>query len=369
MKTGNQLLTLVAAAFMLAPSQGMAQTAKRLSATKANEYALVYSLPLTQLMVTLESETTVKEPGEFYKYAKKYLNISDPITAESRTVRLKSAHIATRGIVDTDETYAVQFKNGTSPYVLLAPNGVPLAINTDRTYKAPGSDTPLPEAVPAPPTPLETAAARQVVSEEMMQSQSIAKRAELAATALFDIRQTRSELIAGQAEQTPPDGKSLQLMLDNLEAQEQALMAMFVGTTSVSTDVATFQLTPDGDISNMVIARISPLNGIVDASDLSGDPVYLDLKVTRKGEMPVNEKGVQLPMPKGGVPYCIPGEAQVTVSCDGEVFAERDEEMSQFGVVYGLAPNSFTDRKAPIYVIYNPATGAISAQGPANVSE
>ena len=156
---------------------------------------------------------------------------------------------------------------------------------------------------------------------------------------------------------------------EELEAQEQALMAMFVGTTSVSTDVATFQLTPDGDISNMVIARISPLNGIVDASDLSGDPVYLDLKVTRKGEMPVNEKGVQLPMPKGGVPYCIPGEAQVTVSCDGEVFAERDEEMSQFGVVYGLAPNSFTDRKAPIYVIYNPATGAISAQGPANVSE
>ena len=37
----------------------------------------------------------------------------------------------------------------------------------------------------------------------------------------------------------------------------------------------------------------------------------------------------------------------------------------QFGVVYGLAPNAFTDRKAPIFVIFDPATGAIVTQGPA----
>lgn len=340
-----------------------AQTAQRLAATKANDYALVYTLPTTQLTVTLEAETTVKRPGEFYKYAKKYLNINDPITKESRTVRLKSATLATRGVPDADERYAIQFKAGTDPYMLLSPSNIPLAINTDRTM--PEEKPVLSEAVPAPPTPLETAAARQVISEEMMQSQSTAKRAELAASALFAIRQTRSELIAGQAEQTPPDGKSLQLMLDNLEAQEQALMAMFVGTTSVSTDVATFSVTPEEDINRMVIARISPIDGIIDASDLSGDPVYLDLQVTHRGEMPVNEKGVQLAAPKNGVAYCIPGTALVTVTCAGEVFAERDEEFAQFGVVYGLAPNAFTDRKAPIFVIFDPATGAIVTQGPA----
>lgn len=340
-----------------------AQTAQRLAATKANDYALVYTLPTTQLTVTLEAETTVKRPGEFYKYAKKYLNINDPITKESHTVRLKSATLATRGVPDADERYAIQFKAGTDPYMLLSPSNIPLAINTDRTM--PEEKPVLPEAVPAPPTPLETAAARQVISEEMMQSQSTAKRAELAASALFAIRQTRSELIAGQAEQTPPDGKSLQLMLDNLEAQEQALMAMFVGTTSVSTDVATFSVTPEEDINRMVLARISPIDGIIDASDLSGDPVYLDLQVTHRGEMPVNEKGVQLAAPKNGVAYCIPGTALVTVTCAGEVFAERDEEFAQFGVVYGLAPNAFTDRKAPIFVIFDPATGAIVTQGPA----
>ena len=305
----------------------------------------------------------MKRPGEFYKYAKKYLNIDNPITAESRTATLKSAMVTTRGVPDTDQRFAVTFKSGTSPYMLLSANNIPLAINTEKvsTAKAPE----LPESHKAAPTPLETPAARQVISEEMMQSQSTAKRAELAASSLFAIRQTRSDLISGQAEQTPPDGKSLQLMLDNLEAQEQALMAMFVGTTSVSTDVETFVVTPDDEISRMVIARISPVDGIVDASDLAGDPVYLDLTVSSRGEMPVNEKGVALPFPKNGLAYCIPGTALVTITYDGTPYFERDEPMAQFGVVYGLAPNSFTDRKAPIFVTFDPATGAILTQGPA----
>ena len=247
--------------------------------------------------------------------------------------------------------------------MLLSANNIPLAVNTEKLPAQKAVE--LPEAVAAAPTPLETPAARQVVSEEMMQSQSTAKRAELAASALFAIRQTRSDLISGQAEQTPPDGKSLQLMLDNLEAQEQALLAMFVGTTSVSTDVASFVVTPDDEISRMVIARISPTEGIVDSTDLAGDPVYLDLTVTSRGEMPVNEKGVQLPFPKNGLAYCIPGTAQVTVTCDEQTYFERDEPMAQFGVVYGLAPNSFTDKKAPIFVTFDPATGAILTQGPA----
>ena len=355
-------LLLTASLIMAAPVSGHAQTTQRLAATKANDYALVYSLPTTRLTVTLEAEITVKKPGEFYKYAKKYLDIDNPITKESHTATLKSATVTQQGIPNPDERYAVQFKSGTDPFMILSNNGIPLAINTEKTM--PSEQPQLPEPQAAKPTPLETPAARQVVSEEA-QSQSTAKRAELAAASLFAIRQTRSDLITGQAEQTPPDGKSLQLMLDNLEAQEQALMAMFIGTTSTRTDVSSFSLVPDDNITDMVIARISPLDGIVDAEDLSGEPVYLNLKVTQRGEMPENEKGVRLTFPKNGLAYCIPGTAEVNITYRGDAYFEDDEEMAQFGVVYGLAPNSFTDRKAPIYVIFNPATGAIASQGPA----
>ncbi len=214
-----------------------AQNVQRLTATKANEYALVYSLPSTALSVTLEAEVTEKKPGEFFKYAKRYLNLDNPVTAESHSARLLSATIGTRGIPNEDERYTVQFKSGAPTFILLSPDGIPLAVNTEETSKQRAQE--LPVSKDALPTPLETPAARQVVSQEMMQSQSTAKRAELAAQAIFAIRQTRSELVSGQAETMPPDGKSLQLMLDNLEAQEQALMAMFMGTTSTRTDVAT----------------------------------------------------------------------------------------------------------------------------------
>lgn len=364
-KNTSRLIALSLASIMGAMTSlpVVAQTTQRLSATKANDYALVYSLPTTRLAVTLEAELTVEKPGEFYKYAKKYLNIDNPITRENRRATLKSATVTTVGVADDSERYAVQFKSGTAPFMLLSASNIPLAINTEKTMKVEEVD--LPQAQEAAPTPLETPAARQVVSEEMMQSQSSAKRAELAAAAIFAIRQTRSDLITGQAEQTPPDGKSLQLMLDNLEAQEQALMAMFVGTTSVSTDVATFNVTPDDNINHMVVARISALEGIVDSTDLSGAPVYLDLTVTSRGEMPVNEKGVELPFPKNGLAYRIPGTANVKITFDGRLYFEDDEEMAQFGIVYGLAPNSFTDKKAPIFVIFDPATGAIATQGPA----
>lgn len=359
-------IPLLAAALLTASHAG-AQTAQRLSATKANDFALVYNLPKTMIDVTLEAEVTVKKPGEFYKYAPKYLNINNPISKESHSVRLLSAAVYTHGLPDSEESYAIQFKSGNPVTVALDAAGIPLSINTEEVMKRDLRD--LPEPRKAGPTPLETPAARQVVSEEMLQSQSTAKRAELAAQAIFAIRQTRSELISGQAETMPPDGNSLQLMLDNLQAQEDALMAMFVGTVSVSTQVETFVVDPaslgEDEQKRLTVARLSSVDGIVSADNLSGSPVYLTLSEVSRGEYPVNEKGQQLTFPKNGVPYCIPGALTATVSYDGKTVASETLEVSQLGIVYGLAPNSFTDKKAPIFVIYDPATGAISRQGPA----
>lgn len=358
---------LLLAALSVAPVSLSAQQAQRLSATKANDYGLTYSLPKTMLKVTLEAEVTVRKPGEFYRYAPKYLNVSDPITKESHSVSLKQAIISSYGIQDPEETYSVQFKSGYPVYVALDQAGLPLAINTEEAART--EEITLPEAVKAKPTPLETPAARQVISEEMLQSQSTAKRAELAAQAIFALRQTRSDLISGQADNMPPDGKSLQLMLDNLQAQEEALTAMFLGTTSVSTQVESFIVNPDALVDNdkarIPVARLSAVEGIVDREDLSGSPVYLDLSVVSRGEMPVNDKGQTLSFPKNGIPYRIPGEMQATVTYEGETYASRLIPASQLGIVYGLAPNSFTDKKAPIYVIYDSTSGAILRQGPA----
>ena len=142
-------------------------------------------------------------------------------------------------------------------------------------------------------------------------------------------------------------------------------MAMFMGTKSVETQVKPVSFTPgDSALSDIVIARISPVGGIVDAEDLSGAPVYLSMAVTEQGQLPINEKGEALPFPKGGIAYTIPGKALIDVTYDGRKVASRSVDVAQLGVVYGMAPSNFTDKKAPIFARFDPATGAIIVTGP-----
>lgn len=343
-----------------------AQSKRTLSATKANEYGIVYTLPTTVLDITIETETTEKEPGEFYKYAKKYLNIDNPIAKTEISTRVKSVTVSERGVADNTRRYNMQLKGGFSPYIILNEENMPLAINTQDLYK--GDEKPeLPVAQKAAPTPLQTEAARQVVSEEMLRSRSLAKRAELAAAKIYALRQSRTDLITGESENMPPDGKAMQIVMDNIEAQEAALMAMFVGTTKVWTDVKTVTFTPENDVNGKVIARISATEGIVDADDLSGAPLTISVKVTERGEMPVNEKGETIPFPKNGVAYCIPGKADVTINYEGKQLFNKLIPMAQFGVDYGMDPSAFTNKKSPVGIKLNSTTGAIMETVPAQM--
>ena len=336
-----------------------AQTTTKLSATKANDYAVVYSLPLTAIDVTIVTRKTVETPGEFYQFAKRILNIDNPISEAATRYSIDKVIVNTHGEPNADERYAVKFSAGSTPYILLSTDNIPLAVNTEETY------IPVKIAIPEPeraaPTALENPAARQVMTEDMLRSTTTLRRAQAAAEQLYALRQSRTDLITGQADQMPPDGQATQLMLDNINAQEAALIAMFTGTTKESTQVQTFTFVPkasDNDINGYVIARLSAVDGLVSADDLTGAPIRLNYKVTQRGEMPKNEKGIELTFPKGGLAYCIPGKAQVTVSYEGQPLAQTTLNMAQAGIVYGIAPNSFTAKKGAAYMIFDPSTGA-----------
>ena len=69
----------------------------------------------------------------------------------------------------------------------------------------------------------------------------------------------------------------------------------------------------------------------------------------------------------GGVAYTIPGSATATISIEGRTLASKPLEISQFGVVFGLDPALFSDKKAPSFVEFSPLTGSIVRIG--SVSE
>lgn len=338
-----------------------AQSTHKLTAGKVNEYGLIYSLPETVIDITIETENTVKKPGEFFKYAKKYLNIDNPITEESSKWDLKSITVNSRGTANPDERYIMQFKTGSTPFLIVNDENLPIAINTEDIPEA--ENITISSPINSAPSPLESEAAMHVITEEMLQSQSTAKRAELAAAQIYVLRQSRTDIITGQSENMPPDGQAMKLVLDNISAQEAALTAMFIGTVQHSTDVRTICYRPGEKVTGEVISRISVTDGIVDADDLSGDPIYLSVDTISCGELPVNEKGIVKQFPKGGVAYRIPGKAGISISFNGKVMIEDEIDVAQYGVVFGLEPGLFTDKKAPAYLIFNPTTGAIRELG------
>ncbi|MCM1077573.1 MAG: DUF4831 family protein [Bacteroides sp.] len=348
---------------VVAGLQMIAQTSSKLTATKASEYGLMYTLPLTAFEVTIAVEKTVKTPGEFYQYARKYLN-SDPIMEPSASWRITEAVVNPIALADDDERYLATFKGGVGTFMIVSDENFPVAIN-DEGYQAEIDLAPLPEAVPAKPTILQTPVAQQAVTPEMIQSKSSAKKAELAAEKIYELRTNRSEIISGQADAMPSDGAAMKLALDQLSAQEEALTAMFLGTVQKSIEVRTYTvyIPEDGESSRMVVARLSAAEGLVDADDLTGDPIYISITPLTRGELPVNEKGETKTFPKGGVAYRIPGAAWVSISYEGETLAEKEFDVAQYGVVFGLDPGLFTNKREPAYLHYNPLTGAIRELG------
>lgn len=354
---------LIAALLAAASIAASAQSSQKITAGKANEYGLVYTLPQTALDIYIEAEVTESHPGQFYNYARRHLGINDAITADSRSARVLSAIIVPRGIPDPDKRYTAQFKSGQSAYITLSDNEMPIAINADASTEA--ATPAIPAARAANPSPLEGDAARQAVTSEMARSASVSKKAELAAQRIFELRETRSDILSGNADNPPADGDAMKLVLENLSAQEAALTAMFAGTTTTRTEVQRYTIVPDSnDVSGRVIGRLSAVDGLIDADNLAGAPITVDIKVIEQGVQPVNEKGEVKTFPKGGVAYNIPGSAAVSVSYSGKQIALANVPLAQLGIVFGLDPALFTNKKEPYKVTFDPTTGAVLELAP-----
>lgn len=336
---------------------GVAQTTQRLTADKTNEYGLIYSLPLTVVDITLETEHTIKTPGIFNNYAQRYLGLNDAVKKPSHEVIIKSVTINTRGTADPENRWTAQFKSGTPVTMTLTDDGVPLAINTDGNTPA----TPkLPTPKAAAPSPLDSPAAREAVTEEMTRATTQSKKAELAAARIFELRERRSDIFNGDADNLPPDGKATELVLSGLSAQEAALTAMFAGVTTNFTEVSTVTFTPGREEQpKVLLTRVSPLDGVVAKDNLSGIPVYVKYEILSMGKLPINEKGEVKKFPKGGVAYNIPGSARISIIFNDRVLASTDIDVAQLGATFGIDPSLFSDKKAPANAVFSPVTGAI----------
>ncbi len=351
---GIFILALIAAGFF--PSS--AQQTKILTAEKHNEYGLIYTLPVTALDIEVTAEREVRKAGPYYRYAKKYVGTDKVVKEDAEIWTIKSVKVTPYGIPDPDARYLMQLKPGATTFIGVDADGMLLSINKNPSL--PAKEPPATGGIEG-----EQFAEReylQYVDEDFIASQSSAKQAQILAENLMEIRDSKLSLTRGTADVMPKDGKQLELMLNSLRHQEAALTAAFLGSVTKETVVRNYSFVP-ADNGKTTLFRLSDFAGFVDADDYSGEPVSVSVVITGEGELPVNAKGEEKKMPKDAVVYCVPGTAKITIAYMGHTLFRQEYEMSQFGLVFGLDPAVFTDKKEPSYAVFDPATGALKEIG------
>lgn len=312
---------------------------------------VAYFLPKTAFRVTIVTEKTITKPGDFCKYANRYLRLPDVPMEESVAWTIKSIKLEPFGVPDKEKAYSIKIRSKTvAPLVGLSKDGILLSINSEAQEEILPE---LPEAIPA----AKQENPRSYMTQDMLAAGSTAKMAELCAEEIYDLRDSRNALIKGEADNTPKDGAQLQLMLNQLDKQITALESLFKGTQLISTEVTSFNYLPEQETEE-ILFRFSQKLGILDADDLAGAPIYVNVKCMET--LPKTEVNEEIDKKKAktekGVYYNVPARVKIRLFNSQHEYYTIESPMGQFGVVEMLSGVLF-DKQANTKVTFFQSTG------------
>lgn len=339
-------------------SSAFAQKTVKMSAVKANDYGVAYNLPKTSIKIKVGGTQIIRERGEYYQYAERYLNITNPIVENETVYILDKIEAETFGIVDKENSYLVEFKsNSVAPFVTLTEDGLICAINEDVRIERPTNQRSNENTERKAVNP------KTILSEEVLRAGSIAKQAELIAKQIYLLRESRTNILTGEADNMPPDGAAYQLVMQQLDDNEKALTSLFVGKESQTGFEKEFTVDIDRkNIDKQVIFRFSTHLGVVASNDLSGEPIYLSLKsrtpLVDQILRPKEEKELEKKF-SSGIVYNLPGKADLKIDYKNSTLVKQECDVVQYGSQEVLIKKMFDNNKKPIKVIFYPNLGAV----------
>lgn len=320
-----------------------------------NGEGIVYALPQTRIVVRAQIERINHQPGELYSYAKRYFGQEANGEVSSR-YRLGRAIAQSIGIPDFDNEYIIDFRSGTvADFITLNRRGIIVGINTDRQ----DLPTPCPDTIFHLPTAQLASDRTAALPQEYMVAGTKAKQAEIAAAQVFRIRESLMDILTGQTENMPKDGAALQLMTQELKAQEAALLALFYGKEEITWEERSWTIEPKDNVNEQILFRFSPLRGVVDSDDLSGEPVTFSLRAIDKAPEMDEKEAAKHEKSLKGIVYNLPGSARITLTYNRGMLFNEVLPVTQYGRRQALAPKMFRDKGPAIRVVFDEHTGAI----------
>ena len=313
---------------------------------------VVYYLPKTALRVHLTIEKQTYTPGQFARYAERYLHLTGVAQQEQISQRIVNCEVSSFGVRDTSKCYSVRLKGkAETAEVRLSEQGTLLAVNDEPlTYSVPTLST-----LNSKLSSLNSHPSTSLLSSEALAAGSTAKMAEITAQQIQELQERRQQLATGEADEMPQDEQQLRLMLQQIDQKCAQLMTHFTGTICRDSSEHVLTFCPDKEINHQVLFRISRRLGLVDKDDLSGIPYYIDLKNLSPAEHPAPDNKKQT-----GFYVNVPGMAQLTISQDDQTLAQFQVPLAQFGFTELRDGDLF--RRFVTHLQLHPATGAVVRQ-------
>lgn len=204
--------------------------------------ALHFVEPKSTIVVDVTVERHEVIVGPYARYAQKYLGVRAPLNGKL-SYRITDAKIALLG------------KNGYEPTT-------EVAAPTMQILSFDGNER---EFAKLTPNRTDT---RALTADEAARE---------AANMVFLLRKSRLELITAQAGENVFGG-GLEAALREIDKYEKANLELFFGKEIISTESKRFTIMPSGDKFTYVLSRFSEKEGLVPATDLSGEIVMLQIE-------------------------------------------------------------------------------------------
>ena len=324
--------------------------------TSPNGHGLWYYLPKTVIKVTVTAEKQVQKAGPFYRYSQRFLNISDVITEDQEKWVLTGAKISTEGVADSSRLFHVSTKGQPGLAVLnRSADGVLLSVNA-RPVK---QKRPMPENTSIKEIDLNSINFNDApFTEEQLIKTSTTAMAEEVAKEIYRLRALRQSILEGNADQLPPDGQSYRITLDEINRLEKACLELFIGKKKVQEVTHTYIYTPSADSDfNSVLFRFSETKGFVDASNLTGTPVYIQVEASTAEAVNYVAQEDKKESDNRGLVYCEPATARVKIIDRTLLLTSEQVLLAQLGKLLRLPADLLDSQQMGVQL--QPETGAL----------
>ena len=327
---------------------------------KEQELAVVYYMPKTELAFTFEYDQIIRTAGPYAAYAKELLGIENAVMENDTTYRLRGIRASVRTSADTDRAYKV-VADGTLNTQLIALNeqgvlqgyNIPAMPHISKDMK--GDKPKRAEGMQPKPHPLKGMVERPMVipfQEGDMKVSAGKERAKKIVAQIFQIRETRMFILAGEVDHAPADGKAMERVLDELHEQEQYLVSLFAGRVDVVPMEKRMYYLPTQS-EQVVLTNFNSETGFG-----TGESVMLTIAATKqvKGAMSEStKKSKKAPQPSQ-IFYNLPGQVHYSLIYKDKKWIEREVDIPQLGVAVPLTTELFKDG---VHIVFNDKTGNI----------